>query len=290
MNTPSLANVTAEVVAAFVSKNKIPVQDLPALIASTAASIRGLNGSAVVIAAPAPQEPAISIRRSITEDYIVCLEDGKRLKSLKRYLRSRFGLSPDEYRAKWGLPADYPMVAPSYSKVRSNLAKQMGLGAKGATTEDQPVTDVADEIPSALADEGIPASVLERDEVVTDTTGAVVEEGPTEVEAAPAEAPAKTDTFQDDDEAAEGSTVTADAGPGKLPEGYTDATETFVKDGDKVTGIICLIDNKTVRDLGRHARRHHSVNADQYRAMYGLPGDYPMTIEAAEAFLSKQAS
>lgn len=120
--------LTAEVVSAYVSNNPVPASELPALIATVADSINRLSG-------PTPAEldkpvPAVPIKKSITNDYLISLEDGKKFKSLKRALSTRYGLTPDEYRAKWGLPADYPMVAPGYSAARSELAKQMGLGRK----------------------------------------------------------------------------------------------------------------------------------------------------------------
>jgi predicted transcriptional regulator len=120
--------LTAEVVSAYVSYNPIPASELASLIATVAESIGRL-------AAPAPSEaekpvPAVPIKRSITKDYLISLEDGEKFRSLKRALAVRYGLTPDEYRAKWGLPANYPMVAPGYSAARSELAKRMGLGRK----------------------------------------------------------------------------------------------------------------------------------------------------------------
>jgi predicted transcriptional regulator len=120
--------LTAEIVAAYVSNNPVPAAELPALIAMVSDSINRLAGSS-----PAEMEkpiPAVPIKKSITNDYLISLEDGKKFKSLKRALATRYGLTPDEYRNKWGLPADYPMVAPGYSAARSQLAKQMGLGRK----------------------------------------------------------------------------------------------------------------------------------------------------------------
>lgn len=126
-NKSDLVEMTAEVVAAFVSANQVAPQDLPALIRTVYSALSEVAGGAVVTAAAA-QEPAVSVKKSVTPDYIICLEDGKKFKSLKRHLRTRYSMSPDEYRAKWGLPHDYPMVAPNYAKERSNLAKRMGLG------------------------------------------------------------------------------------------------------------------------------------------------------------------
>lgn len=125
-----IAALAAQIVAAYVSRNLVPFSEIPELTRSIHATLVDLsNGTA----SPSPAElvPAVSVKKSVTDEWIVCLEDGKRFKSLKRHLKSAFGLSPEEYRRKWGLPADYPMVAPSYSARRSGLAKQMGLGRPG---------------------------------------------------------------------------------------------------------------------------------------------------------------
>ncbi len=114
------------IVSAYVRNNTVDVDDLPDLIRSVHAALQDLANPAA--AAPEPPKPAVPVKKSIYKDYLVCLEDGLKFKSLKRHLRSRYGLSPDEYRQKWGLPADYPMVAPGYSEKRSKLAKKMGLG------------------------------------------------------------------------------------------------------------------------------------------------------------------
>jgi predicted transcriptional regulator len=131
MEQEQLIELTAEIVSAYVSNNSLASGDLSNLISNVHAA---LNRSAGSNFEPEPemQKPAIPIRKSITPDYIVCLEDGKRFKSLKRHLRTHYGLSPEEYREKWGLPSDYPMVAPNYAQARSSLAKQMGLGQKRA--------------------------------------------------------------------------------------------------------------------------------------------------------------
>jgi predicted transcriptional regulator len=124
-----LATLTADIVSAHVSNNSVSANELPSLISSVYSSLAGLGG------APVPVEeklvPAVSVRSSIKPDYIVCLEDGKKLKMLKRHLMTHYGMTPDDYRAKWGLPADYPMVAPNYAEQRRSLAKQIGLGTKG---------------------------------------------------------------------------------------------------------------------------------------------------------------
>ena len=126
----TLITLTADIVAAHVSNNSVAVSDLPVLIANVHNALSGLGGP---VAEPeVRQEPAVSVRASIKPDYIVCLEDGKKLKMLKRHLRTAYGLSPEEYRSKWGLPADYPMVAPNYSKKRSAFAKKIGLGRSEA--------------------------------------------------------------------------------------------------------------------------------------------------------------
>ncbi|WP_422007593.1 MucR family transcriptional regulator [Pyruvatibacter mobilis] len=130
MEREEVVRLTADVIAAYVSNNEVSPADLPELIRSVHAALGGIGGAEA--AQPAEkQKPAVPIKRSVTPDYIVCLEDGKRLKMLKRYLRSHYDMSPEDYRAKWNLPADYPMVAPNYSKQRSQFAKDIGLGTGG---------------------------------------------------------------------------------------------------------------------------------------------------------------
>ena len=122
--------MTADIVSAYVGNNSVSAGDLPTLIQSVHRALVGVS-SGVEATETAPKEPAVPVRRSITPDYLVCLEDGRKFKSLKRHLRTKYNMSPEEYRAKWGLPKDYPMVAPNYAKARSDLAKQMGLGQGG---------------------------------------------------------------------------------------------------------------------------------------------------------------
>jgi predicted transcriptional regulator len=132
-----LVQLTADIVSAYVSNNKIGTSDLGKLIEDVHAA---LQRAPMVQAQPEPErrEPAVPIRKSITPDYIISLEDGRKFKSLKRHLKNTYGLTPDEYRAKWGLPRDYPMVAPNYAKARSELAKSMGLGRKAAAPAPAP--------------------------------------------------------------------------------------------------------------------------------------------------------
>ncbi len=122
--------MTADIVSAYVGNNSVTAADLPALIQSVHRALAGISSGGET-AEVAPKEPAVPIRRSITPDFLICLEDGRKFKSLKRHLRTKYNMSPEEYRAKWGLPKDYPMVAPNYAKARSDLAKQMGLGQGG---------------------------------------------------------------------------------------------------------------------------------------------------------------
>lgn len=119
--------LAADIVAAFVSNNSVPVGDLPGLITSVHHALDGL-GRAGAVEPAEPLTPAVPIKKSIMPDYLVCLEDGKKFKSLKRHLRTRYGLSPEDYRERWNLSPDYPMVAPNYAAARSELAKTMGLG------------------------------------------------------------------------------------------------------------------------------------------------------------------
>lgn len=125
----NLIELTADVVAAYVSNNPVQVGDLPALISDIHAALARVGGAPE----PAPaekQKPAVNPKRSVFDDYIICLEDGKKFKSLKRHLMTHYGLTPEEYREKWGLDSTYPMVAPNYAAARSQLAKKMGLGRK----------------------------------------------------------------------------------------------------------------------------------------------------------------
>jgi predicted transcriptional regulator len=132
-----VVELTADVVSAYVSNNPVPAAELAALIGQIHASLRALTSGALA-EAPEPQKPAVPIKKSVAPDHIVCLEDGKQFKSLKRHLMSQYGLTPDEYRAKWNLPADYPMVAPTYAATRSALAKKIGLGRKSQQSGSQP--------------------------------------------------------------------------------------------------------------------------------------------------------
>ncbi len=125
----AIVRLTTDVVTAYISNNPVPQPALSALISDIHASLSRLAG-AVATPAEEPTKPAVSIKKSITDEYIICLDDGKKFKSLKRHLSTHYGMTPDEYRAKWGLPADYPMVAPAYAATRSAMAKKMGLGRK----------------------------------------------------------------------------------------------------------------------------------------------------------------
>ena len=128
-NSNDLLALTTEIVAAHVSNNTVSVSDLPQLINQVYQSLAGIGKTP---AASADRlQPAVSIKRSVHPDYIVCLEDGKKLKMLKRHLKTAYNMTPDEYRDRWNLPPDYPMVAPNYARQRSKLAKEIGLGTRG---------------------------------------------------------------------------------------------------------------------------------------------------------------
>lgn len=130
LEADEIMRMTTDIVASFVANNPVPSDSLPDLIASVHKTVTNLSSKEAAQTQERPK-PAVPISRSITEDHIICLEDGKKLKMLKRYLRSHYGMTPEEYRKRWGLPADYPMVAPSYTKKRSDFAKQIGLGKVG---------------------------------------------------------------------------------------------------------------------------------------------------------------
>jgi len=126
----AVIELTADIVSAYVGNNSLSAAELPNLIGQVHATLNGISTGAM----PAPvetQTPAVSIRKSVNPEFLICLEDGRKFKSLKRHLRTKYNLSPEEYRAKWGLPKDYPMVAPNYAAARSALAKSMGLGQGG---------------------------------------------------------------------------------------------------------------------------------------------------------------
>jgi predicted transcriptional regulator len=127
-SSPDYVQLAAEIVSAFVSHNSVPTSELPALLGTVHSALKNV---ALGDAEPVKELlPAVPIKKSITPDFLISLEDGKRYKSLKRHLRTSYGITPDQYRAKWGLPSDYPMVAPNYARTRSELAKSMGLGQK----------------------------------------------------------------------------------------------------------------------------------------------------------------
>ena len=131
---PDVLGLTAEIVSAHVSNNSVSVTDLPALITEVHRTLTTLGTGASLPPPPEPQKqaPAVPVKKSITPDYLVCLEDGKKMKMLKRHLQTSYGISPEQYREKWGLGSDYPMVAPNYAKRRSALAKSFGLGSAKA--------------------------------------------------------------------------------------------------------------------------------------------------------------
>ncbi len=120
--------LAADIVSAYVSNNSVPSADLPNLISEVHNALMRVGAGVAPEVPNEPQKPAISVKKSVTPEYIICLEDGKRFKSLKRHLRTQYNISPDQYREKWGLAPDYPMVAPNYAEARSRLAKEMGLG------------------------------------------------------------------------------------------------------------------------------------------------------------------
>lgn len=127
LTSENYIELAADIVSAFVSNNSVPASELPSLINDVHAALHRVTVGAVEPAVE-PPKPAVPAKKSITNEFIICLEDGRKFKSLKRHLRTQYNMSPDEYREKWGLAPDYPMVAPNYAKARSNLAKQMGLG------------------------------------------------------------------------------------------------------------------------------------------------------------------
>ena len=134
----NLIEMAAEIVSAYVRNNSVPASDLPSLLQSVHNSLGSIVNGPKPEVAKEPPQPKVPVKKSVTDDFIVCLEDGKRFKSLKRHLHSEHGLTPQEYRAKWGLAKDYPMVAPAYANARSSLAKTLGLGRKSTAPAIEP--------------------------------------------------------------------------------------------------------------------------------------------------------
>jgi predicted transcriptional regulator len=128
-----LIELTADIASAYVSNNTVAAGELPAVIQSIFKALNAVEGPIEV--PEQPKTPAVSIKKSLNDDFLICLEDGRKFKSLKRHLRTKYNMSPEDYRAKWGLPKTYPMVAPAYAAARSQLAKQMGLGQGGRTAK-----------------------------------------------------------------------------------------------------------------------------------------------------------
>lgn len=129
LSTSDTLHLATDIVAAFLSNNTLSADKVPGLLQEIHDAVRALASGGT--ASAGNQQPAVPIKKSVTNDYVICLEDGKKLKMLKRYLRTQYGMSPEDYRRKWGLPADYPMVAPNYAKRRSEFAKEIGLGRAG---------------------------------------------------------------------------------------------------------------------------------------------------------------
>ena len=141
-------DLTTSIVSAYVSHNSLRTADLPELIASVYSALRGLGTPVEAPAVIVPPAPAVPIKKSVTDDYIICLEDGKKFRSLKRHIGTVYNLSPEQYREKWGLPRDYPMVAPAYSAIRSRLAKDIGLGQQRGAEEAAPAAVEAEAEPA----------------------------------------------------------------------------------------------------------------------------------------------
>jgi len=134
-DAPNYLELAADIVAAFVSHNSLPASDLPGLLTSVNQALNSLASGSSQKPVEEPKEPAVPVKKSVNPDYIICLEDGRKFKSLKRHLRTAYDMTPDQYRAKWGLAPSYPMVAPNYAAARSELAKSMGLGQQRRRSE-----------------------------------------------------------------------------------------------------------------------------------------------------------
>lgn len=141
LTTGETLQLATDIVAAFVGNNEVEAEKLPGLLQEVYDAVRALAAGGT--ASAGSQQPAVPVKKSVTNDYVICLEDGKKLKMLKRYLRTQYGMSPEDYRRKWSLPADYPMVAPNYAKRRSEFAKEIGLGRAGGKAAPKRTTRAA---------------------------------------------------------------------------------------------------------------------------------------------------
>ncbi len=140
----NLRSLTTQIVAAFVGHNQVPMESIPEIIQKVYSSLQGMGQPVAPVEAPIePLKPAVPVRKSIQADYLICLEDGKKLKMLKRHLMSNYGMTPADYRTKWGLPSDYPMVAPNYAAARSKMAREIGLGRRPGRDETGPEDEPA---------------------------------------------------------------------------------------------------------------------------------------------------
>lgn len=259
---PKIIALTGNIVSAWAARNHASPAQVAELTLTVGRTLTDCaEGTIAPTMAPAPELiPAVPVRKSVAPDYVVCLEDGLKFKSMKRHLRLKYGMTPDEYRAKWGLSADHPIVAPNYAKTRSELAKQIGLGRNGRG--GQPVVDEAPVIEPATPE--VEAAPAPQAEIAP-------------VEAPAAEAPAKAKRGGAKEPAV---AVTADELTRVVAEARSNPLATF---SDK---IICLVDGKMVSDLGRHISRM-GIKPEAYRAQFGLPTDYPMTVTAATKWIAK---
>lgn len=244
----SIVDMAGAIVSRFSAHNALAADQLgplTALIAQTLTECAGGVAAPAQAAITAPaQVPAVSVRKSITPEYLICLEDGRKMKSMKRYLRAKFDMTPDQYRAKWGLPADYPMVAPAYSETRSALAKEIGLGKNGRG--------------------GMPVAPETEAEPVVEAQPEPVVEAPVP-EAAPRKGAVQ----------AQAVVLTTEELARVVEEAKANPTATILQDG-----LICLVDGKVVKDLGRQLARK-GLKPDAYRAQFSLPANYPMTLAQA---------
>jgi predicted transcriptional regulator len=167
--SPIFIELSADIVSAYVSNNSVPASELPALLSSVYAALTK-TGQTQSQEPQVELTPAVPVKKSVTPDAIICLEDGKKFKSLKRHLRTTFDMTPEQYRAKWGLPADYPMVAPSYAKARSELARTMGLGQQRRKTAD-PVDGAVNDAALAKLKRGAAKAAATSDEVTVPAKG-----------------------------------------------------------------------------------------------------------------------
>jgi predicted transcriptional regulator len=259
MSDDLIQRMTGYIMTSYAARHTLSISEIGPVTRSISQTLNDL-----LIGAPPPPVPAVPISRSITNDYLICLDDGRACRVLTGHIR-KLGMTPAQYRAKWGLPADYPMSAPSMTEMRSQLTREMWADSNRAGREEAVIEPASrEEIVEA-------ETAIEADQ--PDVTEATAEGSTISVEAINDAVEVLNEVLASEDRPVENIVQ---------PAPTIDFLSTFSPDA-----ILCLVDDKFVKDLGRHLRRHHGLSAVEYRSRFGLPETYPMTFAQVEGFLAK---